>query len=109
MVFEARLKTSVWVSAEMKRCEGLFLSAVVLHKGDKERGLVLIKQYVATQGCKIYTQTRDEADNLVWHQPLGDEFMDEPKADSFVRRQRDFDEDLWVIEVDDIKGQYKPT
>ncbi len=109
MALEARLKSSVWVSAEIKRCEGLFLSAVVLHKGDKERGLVLIKQYVAVKGCKIYTQTRDEADDLVWHQPLDDEFMTEQKADSYIRKQRDFDEDLWVIEVDDIKGQYKPA
>jgi len=109
MVFEARLKTSVWISAEIKRCEGLFLSAVVLHKGDKERGLVLIKQYVAAQGCRIYTQTRDTADNLIWHQPLGNEFMTEQKADSYCRKQRGFDEDLWVIEVDDVKGQYTPA
>ena len=109
MVLEARLRTSVWVSAEIRRCESQFLSAVVIHKGDKERGLVLIKQYVAAQGCRIFTQTRDAEDHLIWHQPLGDEYLIEQKADSYIKRQCDFDEDLWVIEVEDVKGQYKPA
>ena len=108
MVPEIRLKTNIYVSAEIRRCENLMISAVVLHKGDQERGMVLIKQYVHGQGAKIFTQIRDLNGNMNWHQPLGDVFMEEPKADQYISRQRDFDEDLWVIEVEDTKGQYSP-
>ena len=108
MTFSVRLNTDIWVSAEIRRCDTLFISAVVLHKGDAERGLVLIKQYVHAKGCKIYTQTRDFDDNLNWHQPLGEEWIEEAKADAYVVKQRTFDEDLWVLEIEDAKGAYKP-
>lgn len=96
------------VSAEIRRCESLFLSAVVLHRGDDERGLILIKKYVHGEGARVFTQSRDLNDKMTWHQPLGDQWIEEAKADQYISRQRDFDEDLWVIEVDDPKGQYVP-
>lgn len=108
MIPEIRLKTNIYVSAEIRRCETLMLSAVVLHKGDEERGMILIKQYVHGQGTRVYGQTRDIDGNVSWHQPLGDSFIAENEADQYISRQRDFDEDLWVIEVDDTKGLYSP-
>lgn len=108
MSIEVRLKTKIVIDAELRRSNGMGCSAVVLHKGDDERGLILIKQYVYNQGARLYAQTRDLDDNLIWHQPLGQDFMDEQKADQYITRQRNFDEDLWVIEVDDPKGAYSP-
>ncbi len=105
---DIRLKSSLLVSAEIRRCEGLFISCVILHKGDDERGLILIKQYVAEFGSRIYTQTRDEQGILIWHQPLGDDWLEETKADQYIARQIDFDDDLWVIEMDDPKNIYTP-
>lgn len=96
------------MSAEIRRCEGLFISGVVLHKGDDERGLILIKQYVGAQGARIFTQTRDDEGALEWHQPLGDNWLEETKADQYISRQRDFDDDLWVLEIDDPKNIYTP-
>lgn len=108
MPFEVKIKSDILIAAEIRRCEAMFISAVVLHKGDRERGQILIKQYVHGQGARIYSQSRNMDDKLVWHQPLGDEFMDEAKADMYISRQRGYDEDLWVIEVDDPKENYSP-
>lgn len=105
---EFRLKTDIWVASEIRRCEAMLLNAVISHKGDQGRGLVLIKQYVYDQGCQIYSQSRDFDDKLIWHQPLGEEWLQEDKVDQYISRQRDFDEDLWVIEIEDPKGQYTP-
>ncbi len=106
---EIRLKSSLLVSAEIRRCEGLFLNSVILHKGDDERGLILIKQFVGGKGARIFAQTRDDDDDvLVWHQPLGKNWLEETKADQYIARQRKFDEDLWVIEIDDPKNVYTP-
>ena len=108
MTFEPRLKTGLLVSAEIKRCEQFFLSAVIVHKGDEDRGLILIKQYVHGEGARIFAQTRDMDDNLIWHHPLGEGFMEELKADDYIKRQIGFDEDLWVLEIDDPKNIYSP-
>ncbi len=105
---EIRLKSSLLVSAELRRCEGLFINGVILHKGDEERGLIIIKQFVSGSGTRIFTQSRDEQGLLGWHQPLGDDWLEEQKADAYIARQRNFDEDLWVIEVDDPKNIYSP-
>lgn len=105
---EIRLKSSLLVSAELTRCEGLFISGVILHRGDDERGLILIKQFVGNFGSRIYSQTRDENGVLIWHQPLGDGWLDETKADNYIARQIQFDNDLWVIEIDDPKNIYTP-
>lgn len=107
-MFDERLKTSLWVSAEIRRCEGLFLPVMVLHKGDGDRGLVLIKHYVAGQGVILYVQRRDMAGKFIWARPLGDDFIAENKADEYILRQRKFDEDLWVIEVEDPRSVYQP-
>jgi len=107
-VSEERIKTSLWVSAEIKRCEGLCLPVMVLHKGDMDRGLVLIKHYVAGQGCILYVQRRDMEGILSWAKPLSDDFIPENEADDYIIRQRKFDEDLWVIEVEDPRNIYAP-
>jgi hypothetical protein len=103
-----RVKTNLWVSAEIRRCETCFISAVIVFKGDAERGLVLLKHNLIGQGFKILTQSHDMDGNLNWVYPLGDELLDEQKADQYITRQRKFDEDLWVIEIDDPKGHYGP-
>jgi hypothetical protein len=106
MTFEPCLKTGLMVSAEIRRCENLLLNVVIMFKGDEDRGQMIIKQYVHGEGARLYAQTRDMDDHLIWHQPLGDGFMGETKADDYIKRQREFDEDLWVLEVDDPKDIY---
>lgn len=106
-MFDEGLKTSFWVSAEIRKCDGLFLPMTVIHKGDEARGLVLIKQYIAGQGCILHNRRRDSAGRLGWNTPL-DGVVDEAKADDYIARQRKYDEDLWVLEVDDPRRVYTP-
>jgi len=107
-MFDEGLKTSLWVSAEIRRCDGIFLPMTVMHRGDGDRGLVIIKQYIAGRGCILHSRKRDMSGKLVWHRLLGDAPVPEPDADDYITRQRGYDEDLWVLEVDDPKGQYVP-
>lgn len=107
-MFDEGMKTSVWISAEIRRCDILFLPMTVLHRGDGGRGLVLIRQYIAGRGCILHNLQRNMGGRLDWHHPLGADPVDEGKADDYIARQRKYDEDLWVLEVDDPKGQYSP-
>jgi hypothetical protein len=108
MEINSSLKTKFIVSAEVRRCETMSIVATVNHQGDKERGLLLIKHYVYNKGCKIYVQSRDINDNLNWCNPLSDGWVEEAKADQYIARQIKFDEDLWVLEVEDNKNNYTP-
>lgn len=108
-MFDEGIKTSFWVSAEIRRCDGLFLPMTILHRGDGDRGFVLIKQYIAGQGCILHTRKRDMDGRLGWHNPLGSEAIDEGMADDYIVRQRQYDEDLWVMEVDDPRAKYSPV
>ncbi len=108
MVLEYRLKSGLLVAAEIRRCEAMFASAVVVHRGDDERGQILIKHYVPSKGARIYVQSRDENGKLIWFQPLGEDWIAEKKADQYIERQKGFDEDLWVLEVEDAKNVYEP-
>ncbi|MBL4894838.1 MAG: DUF1491 family protein [Emcibacter sp.] len=107
-MFDEGLKTSFWISAEIRRCDGIFLPMTVVHRGDETRGFVLIKQYIAGQGCRLYIRRRDEAGKLGWHNPLTQKLVPEREADEYIARQRQYDDDLWVMEVEDPKGQYSP-
>jgi len=102
------LKTNFIVAAEIRRCETMSIVATVNHKGDIDRGLLLIKHYVYGKGCKVYIQSRDLNDDLNWNNPLTDGWVDEAKADHYIARQIKFDEDLWVLEVEDNKNTYAP-
>ena len=80
----------------------------VVHRGDENRGFVLIKQYIHGQGCILHIRRRDMNGELGWHNPLEQSPVPERDADDYIARQRQYDEDLWVVEVDDPKGQYSP-
>ncbi|PCI47365.1 MAG: hypothetical protein COB49_07345 [Alphaproteobacteria bacterium] len=108
-MFDEGIKTSFWISAEIRRCDGLFLPMTILHRGDDGRGLVLVKQYIAGKGCILHNRKRDVNGRLGWHNPLGPEVIDEGEADAYIARQRGYDEDLWVMEVEDPRGQYSPA
>ncbi|WP_138380312.1 DUF1491 family protein [Luteithermobacter gelatinilyticus] len=105
---EERVKTSFWVSAEIRKLEGRLITAMVRYKGDVDRGLVLIKQNLMGDGSILYTQGRDPQGRLGWRTPLGPDPLPEDKAEDYIARQRKFDEDLWVLEIEDPQRVYVP-
>ncbi|MCF8474338.1 MAG: DUF1491 family protein [Emcibacter sp.] len=107
-MFDEGIKTSFWVFAEIKRCDSLFLPTAILHKGDADRGLVLIKQYIAGKGCILHSRKRNIEGKLQWSHPLGSSAVIEKIADDYIARELSYDEDLWIMEVEDPKGNYIP-
>ncbi len=107
-MFDISLKTSLWVSAEIRRCDILFLPMTVLHRGDADRGLVLIRQSVGVRDGILHARRRDMSGKLQWYNPLGPDVVENSVMDDYIARQRQYDDDLWVLEVDDPRGQYSP-
>ena len=96
-----RLKSHVTVGALLRRAQSAGLFAVVAHKGDADGGVVWVK-------------VRDAACAALWSERYGtaeggwtartEGFVPEADADAVIARERDFDRDLWVIEVEGAGG-----
>ena len=103
---DERLPTHIWVDAHLRRCSVEAVPAVVIHKGEKMGGTVLLKIYQPGTGCRLLSQMRDLDGVLAWYSAHKEEVIDEPKADDYIRRAIDRDPDLWVIEMETRDGKF---
>ena len=102
---EPRLKAKLWVHAVIRQCGVFGVPAMVVKKGDEDAGAVLIKLNRGEAGCEVFTQVRDGSGEPAWLRATGPAPVDESKADAYVDRQRGFDCDLWVLEIEDREGR----
>ena len=101
-----RLNAKLWASAYVRRCEVELVSAMVVHHGDDTAGMVLIKVNTLGEGCSVYQPASDLDGNREWLRATGPTLVDEQEADAYIDRQRGYDRDLWIIEVEDPKGRH---
>lgn len=101
---DARLPTSLVVMAQVRRCNGAGLPAMVVRKGDATGGAVLVKVNLLGPGVRVFVQARDAAGRLGWMAALG-HVVPEVDADAYIAREHRRDPDLWVIEVEDPQGR----
>jgi GMP synthase (glutamine-hydrolysing) len=102
---EDRLRTDFWLMAQIRQSMANGIPMVVIAKGDAVGGAVLIKLNQFEAGCTVFSQTRDGEGNRAWLRATGPEPILEADADSFIARQRGYDSDLWVVEIEDRQGR----
>ena len=101
-----RLTSKLWVDAHVRTCHVAGCPAFVVAKGDAERGGILLKVNRFAAGVHLYELSRDFDGNRLWRR-LGPEAGEaEGDADARVRKKRQFDSDLWVVEIEDMAGSY---
>ena len=99
----ARLASGIWVSAYLRRLQALGIPAYVIARGDDTAGAVLVKLALMDGTARAYTRSFDlESNTRVWQVLVegGEHAVDEA-----ITRQRSFDPDLWVVEVEDARGR----
>jgi len=102
-----KLKTGLWVQAQLRLCDLECIPLTVISKGDGDAGSVLLKIVTSRQSCRVFSRAYNIDGERGWLCATGAEAVDEPSADAFVDRQLSFDRDLWVLEIDDPKGLYQ--
>ncbi len=106
---EPRVKSELWVKAQLRLCDMDFLPAVVVRRGDRDAGLVLIKRNRLGRGCELLGRRFDDDGERVWSVIAGGaEPSAEQACDAYIARELQIDSDLWVIEIEDAEGRYKP-
>lgn len=103
-----RLKSALWVQAQIRLCDRLMISAMVLRKGDPDSGSVLLVLRRRGGLATVLAPTTTLEGERGWMRGTGPEPVPEPDADAYVQRAVARDSDLWVLEIDDREGQYRP-
>lgn len=101
-----RLNIQTWIQAQLRRCNVENIPAFVVARGDEARGGILLKVNHFSKGCELLQAMTDMDGERVWMRLTGDEMVDEKEADDAIRKRRKFDEDLWVIEIEDNDGRF---
>ncbi|MEO0774434.1 MAG: DUF1491 family protein [Pseudomonadota bacterium] len=99
-----RLTSAFWVHAYLARLRMSGIPAFVTSHGDDTAGAILVKLNTLNGQAKVFQRGFDLlSDTRSW-----DVLADGPEADvdAAITRQRGFDPDLWVIEVEDRAGRH---
>lgn len=100
---EPRLAAGIWVSAYLARLGLANIPAYVTARGDETAGAVLVKCAHLDGTAALYGREWDfDSDSRPW-QVLAQ--GPERDIDQTVFRQRGFDPDLWVVEIESRDGR----
>ncbi len=99
-----RLTSDFWVHAYLRRLEQAGIAAYVTARGDATAGAVLIKQSPLDGTATLFQRSVDLMTGERRWVTLADGA--EADVDASVAKQRSFDPDLWVIEVEDRAGRH---
>ncbi|MEX0301729.1 MAG: DUF1491 family protein [Leisingera sp.] len=99
-----RLTAEFWVQAYLARLRLMDIPAFVTSHGDDTAGAVLIKLNTLDGQAHAYHRTYDlMSGDRKWDVLAAGSEQD---VDASIRRQGEFDPDLWVIEVEDRQGRH---
>ena len=99
----ARLRSKIWVQAYLKRLEIQNIAAYVTAHGDDHSGAILIKVIKMDGSAQLYQKTFDlQSNKNAWVRIS--EGLDK-EIDSLLEKQKIYDPDLWVVELESASGQ----
>ena len=100
----ARLTARFWVDAYLARLRVHDIPAFVVAHGDDTGGAVLVKLATLDGNAVLFQKSFDlMSGERAWVEMTSGA---EAEVDASVSRQRGFDPDLWVIEVEDRQGRH---
>ncbi len=99
-----RLTTRFWVDAYLTRLRLEDIPAFVVAHGDDTGGAVLVKLATLDGQAVVFQRSFDlMSGDRKW---VALSAGAEQEVDAVIGRQREFDPDLWVIEVEDRRGRH---
>ncbi|NKB27871.1 MAG: DUF1491 family protein [Rhodobacteraceae bacterium] len=99
-----RLTADFWVHAYLTRLRLADIPAFVTAKGDATAGAVLVKLNTLDGQARCFQRSFDLMSGERTWIVLAE--GDEAEVDAALERQKSFDPDLWVIEVEDRDGRH---
>jgi hypothetical protein len=104
-MIEPRLKTSIWVSALIRRAELGGAAAFVARKGEPDAGAVVVKISLLDGTARVWSSSYGRDGQRRWVKATGADLVPDADAEAYVARARSRDTDLWVVEIEDRQGR----
>ena len=99
-----RLTARFWVDAYLARLRVYDIPAFVVAHGDDTGGAVLVKLATLDGKAALFQRSFNlETGARAWVEMVSGS---EAEVDASIAKQRGFDPDLWVIEVEDRQGRH---
>jgi hypothetical protein len=98
-----RLAAEFWVHAYLARLRLADIPAFVTARGDATAGAVIVKLNTLDGNARAFARSYDATGARVWT-PLAE--GPEAEVDASLGRQRRFDPDVWIVEVEDRGGRH---
>lgn len=99
------LATHMRVSALLRTCQMQGIGVYVTHRGDADAGALIVKQAHLDKTATIFTRHYDATGETQWERTLGPDPVPESDADAYLTRRITSDPDLWVVEIEQPKGE----
>jgi len=99
-----KLTAEIWAAAYLTRLRLVDIPAFVVQRGDPTAGAVLVKLNTLDGRARCYQRSFDLMTGARKWVVLAE--GPEAEVDQSVVKQRGFDPDLWVIEVEDKAGRH---
>lgn len=106
-----RLKSSVWVAAYLRRVQVAGAFAALRRRGSEEAGAIFIKISRLDGTASVFAPAPqsafddDHPQERAFVPALADQPVTEADAEDYIARQRRYDPDIWVVEVEDRAGR----
>lgn len=98
----SRFTAEFWVTAYLARLRLADIPAFVVARGDATAGAVVVKLNRLDGTAAAFARSYDATGARVW---TGIADGADADVEAAIARQRRFDPDLWVIEVEDRQGR----
>lgn len=100
----SKLTAEIWVAAYLTRLRLATIPAFIVKKGDATAGAVLVKLNTLDGKATAFQRSFDLMSGERRWVVLTE--GDETVVDASITKQRSFDPDLWVIEIEDKAGRH---
>lgn len=105
-----RLRSDIWVKAFVRGLAGKGLPAVVVKHGDDDAGAIFIRINRLDGTSHLFGPAPAgfdiAAEDRQWVPCCGKDAKPDAEIDSYLERERSFDSDLWIVEVEDRSGEH---
>ena len=98
----SRLTAEFWIGAYLARLRLADIPAFVIARGDATAGAVVVKINTLDGQARAFARSTDTTGARVWTEIAAGP---EPDVDAALSRQRRYDPDLWIVEVEDRAGR----
>lgn len=99
-----RLTARIWIDAYLTRLRLQDIPAFIVAHGDDTGGAVLVKLSTLDGRAQAFQRSFDIMTGERQWMTLAEGA--EAEVDAAITRQRGYDPDLWVVEVEDRKGRH---